>query len=143
VGEGIVVSDALGFHGFGRTARQGDDRCKTHPPELFGAVGALMPPEQQLSAEFAPASFAWTQTSIASVASTWPAICAATRRIPSTSFSNTPSRRSATTAIAEHLLETESCDLLLVYYEQVDGFSHLVVRIEVCELGDEALRAGI
>src|SRR5262245_39242365 len=53
VGRGTIVSDALGFHGFGATARGGDDRKKTHPPELFGAVDALVPPEQQLSPEFA------------------------------------------------------------------------------------------
>ncbi len=33
VGKGIVVSDGLGFHGFGSTARGGDDGKKTHPPE--------------------------------------------------------------------------------------------------------------
>ncbi len=53
VGEGTMVSDALGFHDFGRTAREGDDRHKTHPPERFAELDALVHPEQQVSADFA------------------------------------------------------------------------------------------
>ena len=52
VGRGVMVSDALGFHGFGRTAREGDDQRKTWPADLFAKVEAQMPPEQQLVAEF-------------------------------------------------------------------------------------------
>ena len=53
VGPGVIVSDALGFHGFGRTAREGDDARKTWPPGRFAELDALVPPEQQLSLDFA------------------------------------------------------------------------------------------
>src|SRR5262249_36781702 len=53
VGAGTTASAALGFHGFGSTARGGDDALKTPPAELFGALDALVPPEQQVSTEFA------------------------------------------------------------------------------------------
>jgi len=52
VGRGAIVSDALGFHGFGATARGGDDGQKTHPSSLFAEVDVLVPPEQQVSTEF-------------------------------------------------------------------------------------------
>jgi hypothetical protein len=52
VGRGAIVSDALGFHGFGTTARDADDQCKTHPASLFADVDGLVPPEQQVSPEF-------------------------------------------------------------------------------------------
>src|SRR5262245_64631076 len=52
VGGGAIVSDALGFHGFGATARDGDDRRKTHPSSLFAEVDVHVPLEQQVSPEF-------------------------------------------------------------------------------------------
>ena len=53
VGQGIIVSDGLGFHGFGATARRGEDRRKTHPATLFPEVDALMPSEREITHEFA------------------------------------------------------------------------------------------
>ena len=38
VERGVIVSDALGFHGFGATARGGDDGLKTFPASLFERV---------------------------------------------------------------------------------------------------------
>jgi len=53
VGSGVIVSDALGYHGFGATARRGDDARKTHPPALYPEVDALVPPLQQIGHEYA------------------------------------------------------------------------------------------
>ncbi|MCH8883472.1 MAG: HAD family hydrolase, partial [SAR324 cluster bacterium] len=48
----IIISDALGYHGFGATARGGDDARKTHPADLFAEVDALVPAEQQVAPDF-------------------------------------------------------------------------------------------
>ena len=39
VNEGAIVSDGLGFHGFGSTARDGEDSRKTYPSALFAPAG--------------------------------------------------------------------------------------------------------
>ncbi|HEV8630234.1 MAG TPA: alkaline phosphatase family protein, partial [Thermoanaerobaculia bacterium] len=52
VGKGTMVSDGLGYHGFGATARQGANEKKTYPPELLATVDPLVPPAQQLGYDF-------------------------------------------------------------------------------------------
>jgi tetratricopeptide (TPR) repeat protein len=127
VGPGIVVSDALGFHGFGRTAREGDPRQKTHPPELFEKMDALMPPEQQISPEFAarfmhlPAEeYRKRRFDPAQQASADP-----TNRVQL--FQQYAVTAQGYTAMAEALL-VRPYDLFLVYFEQVDSLSHLFMK---------------
>lgn len=127
IGEGVMVSDALGFHGFGRTAREGDDRRKTHPPERFAEFDALVPPEQQVSLEFAQRFFhvkpeEWRNARFDPARHP--------KRDPSNPvhlFQEYAVTAQGYTAIAEKLL-AEPFDLALVYYEQVDSFSHLFMK---------------
>ncbi len=127
VGDGTIVSDALGFHGFGRTAREGADQAKTHPPELYPTVEALVPPEQQISPEFAGRFLHLT-----------PEEYRAQRFDPARSSQRDPSNpvqlfqeyavtAQGYTAVAEKLL-TQPFDALLLYYEQVDSLSHLFIK---------------
>jgi tetratricopeptide (TPR) repeat protein/predicted AlkP superfamily phosphohydrolase/phosphomutase len=127
VGPGIVVSDALGFHGFGRTARTDDAKGKTHPPELFASMEALMPPEQQISPEFAARFLHLTADEYRR------------RRFdPAQQTAADPTNRvqlfqeyvvtaQGYTAMAEELL-SRPYDLFLAYYEQVDSLSHLFMK---------------
>jgi tetratricopeptide (TPR) repeat protein len=127
IGEGIIVSDALGFHGFGRTAREGDDRGKTWPAERFAELDALVPPEQQVSAEFATRFLHLTPEEY-NAARFDPARYP--KRDPGNPvhlFQQYAVTAQGYTAIAEKLL-AEPYDLFLLYYEQVDSFSHLFMK---------------
>ena len=128
VGRGAIASDALGFHGFGATARGGDDRRKTYPAELFGALDALVPPEQQVSAEFVqrfvhihPKEYRDEMFDPARFP----------KRDPSNPihlFQQYAVTAQGYTAIAEKLLAERDSDLFLMYFEQVDSFSHLFMK---------------
>jgi tetratricopeptide (TPR) repeat protein len=127
VGSGVIVSDAIGFHGFGRTAREGHDPRKTWPADLFPRVEARMPPEQQLSPEFAarflhltPEEFRAERFDPARSSQRDP-------RNPVQLFQQYAVTAQGYTAIAEDLL-AQPYDLLLLYYEQVDSFSHLFMK---------------
>ena len=133
IGDGVIASDALGFHGFGRTAREGDDGHKTHPPERFAELDALIPPEQQVSAEFATRFLHVTPEEFRR-ARFEPA--RGGQRDPSNPihlFQQYATTAQGYTAIAEKLL-AEPYDLLMVYYEQVDSFSHLFMKHEAPRL---------
>jgi len=127
IGPGVMVSDALGFHGFGRTAREGDDQRKTWPADLFPKLEAQVPPEQQLSIEFVSRFLHLT-----------PEQYRAERFDPARSSQHDASNpihlfqeyavtAQGYTAIAENLLG-QPYDLFLLYYEQVDSFSHLFMK---------------
>jgi tetratricopeptide (TPR) repeat protein len=127
VGPGVVVSDALGFHGFGRSARAGDAKGKTHPGELFAEMDALMPPEQQLSPEFAARfmhlpgdEFRKRRFDPAQQAQADPTN-------PVHLFQQYAVTAQGYTAMAESLL-ARPYDLFLVYFEQVDSLSHLFMK---------------
>lgn len=128
VGHGAIVSDALGFHGFGATARGGDDGHKTHPPALFGEVEVLVPPEQQITAEFA-------QRFIHISAKDYHDEMFDPARYPKRDPSNPihlfqqyAVTAQGYTAITEDLLAKRPYDLFMVYFEQVDSFSHLFMK---------------
>jgi len=127
VGKGIIISDGLGVHGFGRTARQDSDEGKTYPKELFAEVDALIPPEQQISTEFA-------QRFIHLSADEYRHEMFDPARFPKHDptnpihlFQQYAVTAQGYTAIAQKLL-AEPFDLLLLYYEQVDSFSHLFMK---------------
>jgi tetratricopeptide (TPR) repeat protein len=127
VGKGIVISDALGFHGFGRTAREDDSQGKTYPVGLFAEMDALMPPLQQISPEFAARFMHLTPEEYRK------------RRFdpgqqpepdptnPIHLFQEYAVTAQGYEAIAEKLL-THPYDLFLVYFEQVDSLSHLFMK---------------
>ncbi len=128
VGEGTIVSDALGFHGFGATARGGDERLKTHPSALLAEVDARVPPEQQLAAEF-------VQRFVHVGAEDYRDEMFDPARYPKRDPSNPihlfqqyAVTAQGYTAIAEELLAKQSFDLFLMYFEQVDSFSHLFMK---------------
>ncbi len=128
VGAGTIVSDALGFHGFGATARDGDDRLKTHPSALFGALDALVPPEQQLAPAF-------VQRFIHIDGQDYRDEMFDPVRFPRRDpfnpihlFQQYAVTAQGYTAIAEKLLAEGSFDLFLMYFEQVDSFSHLFMK---------------
>jgi tetratricopeptide (TPR) repeat protein len=127
VGAGIVVSDALGFHGFGRSARASEAKGKTHPAELFAQMDALLPPEQQLSPEFA-ARFMHLPGDEFRKRRFDPAQHAqADPTNPVHLFQQYAVTAQGYTAMAESLL-ARPYDLFLVYFEQVDSLSHLFMK---------------
>ena len=127
IGAGAVVSAGLGYHGFGSTARDGSDDHKTYPASLFGRVSALVPAEQQVTAEFARRFIRITAEEYRS------SICDPARspkrdpRNPIHLFQEYVITAQGYTAIAEELL-AQPYDLLMLYYEQVDSFSHLFMK---------------
>jgi tetratricopeptide (TPR) repeat protein/predicted AlkP superfamily phosphohydrolase/phosphomutase len=128
VGDGIIVSDALGFHGFGSTARGDRDARKTHPPELLSEVDALIPAEQQLSPEFVR-RFVHVEPDTYRVEMFDPVRDA--RRDPNNPihlFQQYAVTAQGYTAIAEHLLSNYDYELFMLYFEQVDSLSHLFMK---------------
>lgn len=127
VGDGLMVSDALGFHGFGRTARDGDDGRKTWPRERFAELDALIPTEQQIGLEFAQRFIHLTAKQYRNMRFD-PALHP--RRDPKNPihlFQQYAVTAQGYTAIAEKLL-AEPFDVHLFYYEQVDSLSHLFMK---------------
>jgi Flp pilus assembly protein TadD/predicted AlkP superfamily phosphohydrolase/phosphomutase len=130
VGRGAMVSDALGFHGFGATARGGDDREKTHPPELFARLDPLVPPEQQLQYDFvrrfvhiSPADYRREMFDPARFPERDP-------ENPIHLFQQYATTARGYAAIAEELLQSRPYDLFMVYFEQVDSLSHLFMKYD-------------
>jgi tetratricopeptide (TPR) repeat protein len=128
VGAGIVVSDGLGYHGFGSTARDGDDARKTHPASLFERVNALVPVEQQISAEFARRFIHLSPEEYREEMFDPGRRSPRNPENPIHLFQEYAITAQGYTAIAEDLLATEPYDLFMLYYEQVDSFSHLFMK---------------
>jgi tetratricopeptide (TPR) repeat protein len=127
VGEGTIVSDALGFHGFGRTARDGDDGRKTHPPDRFAELDALVPPEQQVSVEFVQRFLHLTPEQVRGGRFDPARHPKRDPGNPLHLFQQYAVTAQGYTAIAEKLLG-EPSDLFLLYYEQIDSLSHLFMK---------------
>jgi tetratricopeptide (TPR) repeat protein/predicted AlkP superfamily phosphohydrolase/phosphomutase len=128
VGPGAIVSDALGFHGFGSTAREGDDRLKTYPPELFERLDTLVPPEQQVPLEF-------VQRFVHLSSDEYRKEMFDPARYPKRDpfnpihlFQEYTVTAQGYTAIAEDLLVSRESELFMVYFEQIDSFSHLFMK---------------
>jgi len=128
VGDGVIVSDALGFHGFGSTARGDRDARKTHPSGLFPEVDALVPAEQQLSPKFVR-RFVHIEAEAYRKEMFDPARYA--RRNPNNPihlFQQYAVTAQGYTAIAENLLASHTYDLFMLYFEQIDSLSHLFMK---------------
>ncbi len=127
VADGVIVSDALGFHGFGATARDGEDTGKVYPPSRFAQLDALVPPDRQISFDFAR-RFLHISSEEYGRERYDPA--RHPRRHggnPIHLFQMYAATAQGYTAIAERLLD-EPYDLLMVYFEQVDSLSHLFMK---------------
>ena len=127
VGEGVLVSDAIGFHGFGRTARDGDTTGKVHPHERYAEMEALIPPEQQVESAFARRFLRLTDDEYRSERFDPARFPRADPGNPIHLFQQYAVTAHGYTAIAEKLL-AEPYDLFLLYYEQVDSLSHLFMK---------------
>jgi tetratricopeptide (TPR) repeat protein len=128
IGKGVIVSDALGFHGFGSTARLDDDRGKTYPADLFDRVNALVPPEQQVSAEFARRFLNISADEYRDAMFDPGRFPLRDPFNPVHLFQQYAVTAQGYTAIAEDLLQEQAFDLFLLYFEQVDSFSHLFMK---------------
>ncbi len=128
VGKGIVVSDGLGFHGFGSTARDGDDGKKTYPPELYSEVSVLVPPEQQVGHDFVSRFVDVTAQQYRREMFDPARFPAHDPFNPIHLFQQYAVTAQGYTAIAEKLLAEEPYDLFMLYFEQVDSFSHLFIK---------------
>ncbi len=128
VGDGIIVSDALGFHGFGSTAREGDNQEKTHPASLFATVDPLVPPRQQLPYDFVKRFVHLTPEEYRNEMFDPGRYPRADPTNPIHLFQEYAVTAQGYTAIAEKLLQQERYDLFMVYFEQVDSFSHLFMK---------------
>ncbi|MEZ4216477.1 MAG: tetratricopeptide repeat protein [Myxococcota bacterium] len=127
VGPGVMVSDGLGFHGFGRTAREGDDARKVWPSERFGEFDALVPPEQSVSYDFTKRFLHLSEEQFRNARFDPARTARADPDNPLHLFQQYAVTAQGYTSIAEKLLG-EPYDLFLVYFEQVDSFSHLFMK---------------
>lgn len=127
IGPGTLVSDALGYHGFGRTSREGDDGHKVHPPDRFAELDALVPPEHQVSAAFAQRFLHLSDEQFRNARFDPARHAKSDPGNPLHLFQQYAVTAQGYTAIAEQLL-SEPYDLFLLYYEQVDSFSHLFMK---------------
>jgi len=134
VGNGLIVSDALGFHGFGSTAREGDDGKKIYPPERYADFSSHIEPVQSVPYSFAerflqlsPAEFAAERYEPARDSRLNP-------NNPIHLFQEYAVTAAGYTEILEKILETREDDLTMAYFEQVDSFSHLFMKYDPPQL---------
>lgn len=128
VGDGVIVSDALGFHGFGSTARRDDDAGRTYPASLARQVTGLIPPEQQISADFARRFLHVSPEAYRKRMYTPARHASHDVSDPIHLFQMYAATAQGYTAISETLLAEEEWDLFMVYFEQVDSLSHLFMK---------------
>ena len=130
VGRGVLVSDGLGFHGFGSTARGGSPEEKVYPASRFEELDPLVPPLQQIPYEF-------VSRFVHLSADEYQAEMFSPGRFPEPNpfnpvhlFQQYAATAQGYTAIGEKLLIEDDFDLLMLYYEQVDSFSHLFMKYD-------------
>ncbi len=135
VGDGVMITDALGFHGFGSTARRDADAGKTHPPELFAEVAPQVPAAESIDADFAGRFLHLTPEEYGAemyAPAGSPGASGTSERMdtgnPIHLFQQYAATAQGYAAIAEDLLERRDDDLTMVYFEQVDSFSHLFMK---------------
>lgn len=126
---GIIVSDAVGVHGFGSTARYGAAEDKVSPGEVFDRIDSLMPVEQQVSHSFA-SRFLGMSAERYDRLKFDPAKMARPHPMnPIHLFQQYVVTANGYTNIAVDIL-AEDFDLAMLYYEQVDSFSHLFMKYD-------------
>ena len=128
VGEGVIVSDGLGFHGFGSTTRGDDDRFMTYPSSLFATMDALVPPEQQVPADFVQRFVHLTDEEYREEMFDPARFPRRNAYNPIHLFQQYVVTAQGYTSITEEILGDPGYDLFMVYFEQVDSFSHLFMK---------------
>ncbi len=128
VGDGVMISDALGYHGFGRITRDSDPERAVHPPELAAWASARMPALHQIGFDLAR-RFMHLQ------AEQWQRLSFRPARDPGPDPSNPihlfqmyAATAGGYAAITEDLLSERNDHLTMVYFEQVDSLSHLFMK---------------
>ncbi len=130
VGRGVLVSDGLGFHGFGSTARGGSDEDKIYPADRFDDFDSLVPPLQQIPYSFASRFIQLSEEEYQAEMFTPGRFPEPNPFNPIHLFQQYAATAQGYTAIAEQLLDEDNFDLFGVYYEQVDSFSHLFMKYD-------------
>ncbi|MCB9881971.1 MAG: tetratricopeptide repeat protein [Planctomycetes bacterium] len=130
VRDGVIASDALGFHGFGRTGQGLPDTEKVYPPERFEEFAALVPPVNGIGFDLARDFFHIEADEFARRARTPGAGEDVNPTDPLPLFQEYMATTLGYTAIAKRLLrrEGEPLDLVAVYYESTDSMSHLFMK---------------
>lgn len=128
VGAGVIASDALGYHGFGRTGEGMADEQKVYPKDRFAELAPLLPPLQQIDYEYGKRFFhldadEFYRRSFAPGKGPRP-----NPSNPIHLFQEYTSTTLGYTAIARKLLAEQDFDLFMVYYEGVDSISHLFMK---------------
>ncbi|MGD9546292.1 MAG: tetratricopeptide repeat protein [Candidatus Krumholzibacteriia bacterium] len=119
---GFMVSDDVGWHGFGITGSGAHDAGKTHPSELMADVMRLLPGEEGIAPEaLAPL----IDLPLEELAGTGPDSTAAKIL---TNLRQAMSTTMAYTDLVIERLDEERPDLLAVYYEGTDTVAHLCGR---------------
>ena len=128
VGDGVIISDALGYHGFGSSGQGLVDEIKTHPPQLYPEMAALIPPVQQVGYSDAQRFFDMTEEEYAAEAYSPSIHSRPNARNPIHLFQEYLSTTLGYTKVTERLLDKFNLDMLLVYYEATDSMSHLFMK---------------
>lgn len=128
VGEGVIASDALGFHGFGRTGQGMPDEEKVHPSELYPELSVLVPPVQQIDHGYGKRFFHLGADEYYRAAFSPSRAPRLDPNNPIHLFQGYTATTLGYTAIARRLLELRALDLLGVYYESSDSMSHLFMK---------------
>lgn len=130
IDRGLIVSDGLGYHGFGSTARGGSPEEKVYPASRFDEFDPLVPPLQQIPYDFVSRFVNLTPEE-------YQAEMFQPGRFPEPNpfnpihlFQQYAATAQGYTAIGERLLAEDAYDLLMLYYEQVDSFSHLFMKYD-------------
>ena len=125
---GIIASDALGCHGFGRTGQGLPDEEKVHPPQLHEQLSVLVPPVQQIDYSYGERFFHMSAEEYYDEAYTPTKYRRPDPANPIHLFQQYTATSLGYTAIARRLLELRELDLLGVYYESSDSMSHLFMK---------------
>jgi tetratricopeptide (TPR) repeat protein len=128
VGEGVIASDALGFHGFGRAGQGLPDEEKVYPGVLHDELAALVPPVQQVDHALARRFFHLEADEYYRLSFSPARGARADSTNPIHLFQEYTATTLGYTAIARHLLAERALDLLAVYYESSDSMSHLFMK---------------
>ncbi len=127
---GLIVSDAVGVHGFGATAQRGSNEGKVSPSGAFEKFDGMMPPEHQVAHAFvkrfvdiSAEDFARERFDPARSQSPEPFN-------PIHLFQQYAATATGYTEIGRSLLADDDYDLCLLYFEQVDSLSHLFMKYE-------------
>ncbi len=123
---GVMISDALGYHGFGRAGIGIPDDQKTFPADEWDAARGLMPPLQQIDHSFARRFFHLSADEYALQAHR--GADQEDAQNPVHLFQQALVTTEGYIAITRRLLEKRNHDLFMVYLESTDSLSHLFMK---------------